>query len=373
MKTIRRTSLFLQCIKFILITSIVFVTHDYVIDQQALSMTAKPNDVAQMDIDTSFGKYDMANTIDLRDHIYLVATNDVSYNKPNGSTGILQKDSFIIYDERTHTSLTHGHIIQSKGLVKIPKGLAQSNFNIQFSLKNINVSWVDVYKTVPLTKGTLADIKNLAVKREIPPFSMQYTSDMNLYQGKYIHATIDNENYYIPLELLDIKIASIRKLNLSTKILGSSGKHIAKEKPTNISLNITDKTNLSGEEIDKALHGTNLSGLGQAFANMEEQYGVNALFAISVAVHESGWGRSHLAQSRNNLFGIAAYDGNEGAAYSFSSKESCIDHWGEMIRDVYFKRGYTTIASVNSIYASDKRWASKVERTMVELKSKIIS
>ena len=48
--------------------------------------------------------------------------------------------------------------------------------------------------------------------------------------------------------------------------------------------------------------------------HMEEKWGVNALFGVAVAAHESSWGNSHLARTRNNLFGIAAYDGNEGAA-----------------------------------------------------------
>ena len=163
----------------------------------------------------------------------------------------------------------------------------------------------------------------------------------------------------------------MRDLNLVSRY--TAGRRVAQEKITHITDDITQPTGLSAEELDKALAGTGLDGLGHAFQAMEERWGVNALFGIAVAAHESAWGTSYLAKSRNNLFGIAAYDGNEGAAYGFETRNACIDHWGEMIKEVYFDRGYTNLYSVNSIYASDKSWSTKVQATMASMRHKILN
>ena len=63
---------------------------------------------------------------------------------------------------------------------------------------------------------------------------------------------------------------------------------------------------------------------GQLFVSNGETYGMNALLVYAIAILESGNGTSDFSRNRNNLFGIAAYDTNPNAAYSFPSVEQCI-------------------------------------------------
>lgn len=79
-------------------------------------------------------------------------------------------------------------------------------------------------------------------------------------------------------------------------------------------------TNLSSGAFDYLLEGTDMEGLGEAFVEMEQEYGVNALFALAVAKTESGLGNSKMAVRQNNFFGMIGcsydtqYDGVIGFA-----------------------------------------------------------
>ena len=52
--------------------------------------------------------------------------------------------------------------------------------------------------------------------------------------------------------------------------------------PKNITMNVFEKTNIPASELEKMLT-KGLSGYGQAFHDLEQEYGINAVFAISVA------------------------------------------------------------------------------------------
>lgn len=47
---------------------------------------------------------------------------------------------------------------------------------------------------------------------------------------------------------------------------------------------------------------------GYSFIEAQNTYGVNALMMLSLAINESGYGKSQIAIEKNNLFGHAAYD-----------------------------------------------------------------
>lgn len=46
----------------------------------------------------------------------------------------------------------------------------------------------------------------------------------------------------------------------------------------------------------------------KAFYDAEQKYGINGIFLTSIAIHESGWGKSSIALNKRNLFGFGAYD-----------------------------------------------------------------
>ncbi|HEY4868012.1 MAG TPA: glucosaminidase domain-containing protein [Candidatus Dormibacteraeota bacterium] len=111
--------------------------------------------------------------------------------------------------------------------------------------------------------------------------------------------------------------------------------------------------------------GTAFAGLGPAFVNAGRRHGVNPLYLVAHAIEESAFGTSEIAQGKNNLFGIAAYDSNPNAAMSFPSFQACIDYEAQFVRRDYldpqgaFYRG-PNLNGMNVNYASDRRWASNI-------------
>jgi peptidoglycan hydrolase CwlO-like protein len=117
--------------------------------------------------------------------------------------------------------------------------------------------------------------------------------------------------------------------------------------------------------LDAYFNGTALAGLGATFADSGRRYGVNPLYLVAHAIEESAFGASEMAQTKNNLFGIAAYDSNPGAAMSFPSFAACIDYEARFVRRDYldpngaFYHG-PTLRGMNVNYATDRRWASNI-------------
>lgn len=126
------------------------------------------------------------------------------------------------------------------------------------------------------------------------------------------------------------------------------------EPPINITMNVFQKTNLQPEELNKVLT-KGLSGYGQAFYDMEQKYGINSVFAISVAELESGYGTSYAFRKRNNAFGI-------GSGKRFSSVEAGIDYFGQLMnKSLYYGK---SIDRIGSIYCVGDNWAYKVKSLM---------
>lgn len=121
--------------------------------------------------------------------------------------------------------------------------------------------------------------------------------------------------------------------------------------PVNFSRNPFEKTNLSAEQLEKCLD-YGLKGYGQAFFEMEQKYGVNAIFAISVAELESGSGTSYSFKYRNNAFGI-------GPKKSFSSVQEGINFFGQLMNKPLYKG--KAIDQIGSIYCVGGNWANKVK------------
>lgn len=145
-------------------------------------------------------------------------------------------------------------------------------------------------------------------------------------------------------------------------------------------MDLRSPSSVTAYEIDEiALKGTALEGLGKDFVKAELEYGVNAMFLVSLAIHESGWGRSAIAKNKNNLFGFAAYDGSPYAsATTFPTKGASVMAAAKLLSRSYLRSdapyyggGYTG-AHVNKKYASDPNWSSKIGATMKKLDKKIL-
>ena len=126
----------------------------------------------------------------------------------------------------------------------------------------------------------------------------------------------------------------------------------------------------------------------QVFYNIEKKYNINGIFLAAMAIHESSWGTSQIAQDKNNLFGYGSYDNTPyESSYEFDSYAECIETvakslvkyylnpYGTKIYDGETALGWyfngPTLLGVNTRYASDEEWHKKVYNYMEFLYNKI--
>ena len=158
-------------------------------------------------------------------------------------------------------------------------------------------------------------------------------------------------------------------------------------------MNLNTPSGLSLEQFKKVL--TDSKDTNKIFYNnaeyfyyIEKQYNINGIFVAAVGIHESNWGKSKIANNKNNLFGYGAYDSNPyNGAYTFSNYSECIDliarvfvkyylnpagtkiYGGEIASGKYYSG--STLSAVNKRYATDKNWANGVYTHMKYLYNKL--
>jgi len=146
-------------------------------------------------------------------------------------------------------------------------------------------------------------------------------------------------------------------------------------------LNLRTKTNYIGTELDSYLPfydsatSTDYSisimkDQGSAFVSSQNTYGVNALLVYAMAVHESNYGISTIARTKNNLFGYGANDSNPSDAFYYESVAQSVDiHMGRQLRyyldynnnNLFYGSNYGNKgAGINTMYASDPYWSVKI-------------
>lgn len=122
-----------------------------------------------------------------------------------------------------------------------------------------------------------------------------------------------------------------------------------------------------------------LVGSGKFFKEMEKKHKINALYLLSHAIHESGWGTSKIAQDKRNLFGYGAVDGDAyNKAYSYATFRESIEYAAQQINKGYLSPtgafyngpvlGNKGIG-MNVRYASDAFWGEKIAGHMYRIDS----
>ena len=119
----------------------------------------------------------------------------------------------------------------------------------------------------------------------------------------------------------------------------------------------------------------------QSFYNAEKKYNINGIFLASIAIHESGWGTSQIAKDKNNLFGYGSYDSTPyESSYEFTDYAEGIETVAKSLVKYYLNPSGTkifdgetadgwyyngpTLSGVNTRYASDQDWHTKVYKYM---------
>lgn len=132
--------------------------------------------------------------------------------------------------------------------------------------------------------------------------------------------------------------------------------------PAIFTYNVFCRSNLTIDQLNTILSGTGLAGYGESFYTMEQAYGVNALFALSVGAHESA--NFYRPANTNNYFG---FRGNRGWM-AFGSPNDCIMYFGKLMNDkLYYGK---SIEQISSIYC-DRSWSRYIKRHMTEKWSKL--
>ncbi len=137
--------------------------------------------------------------------------------------------------------------------------------------------------------------------------------------------------------------------------------------------NVLSDSGDSASAIDQKLKHTPLRGLGKTFKKAEQKSGVNAYALTAIALHESGFGKSKIAKQKYNLFGFQAYDNSAyQSAKAFDSYEQGIFHVADYLKKNYLSvdgKYYngTTLSAIGKNYATDPKWAQKVEAIMKAL------
>ena len=149
-------------------------------------------------------------------------------------------------------------------------------------------------------------------------------------------------------------------------------------------LDMNSSTNYTGSELDDILESkissssSKLLGTGELFVKYQNEYSVNALLSLGIAVNESAWGTSSICMNKNNLFGLNAVDTSPGqSANYFASVEDCIrEFMSEWMADGYLSssdwRNHgeylgNKAAGINVSYASDPYWGEKAAAIAWEL------
>lgn len=165
-----------------------------------------------------------------------------------------------------------------------------------------------------------------------------------------------------------IKDRLLKSINVNGVSLYQYLKTIEQSKPkaTVNTKDVTKKSNLTVEQFDAVINkivvdkykktNSKLIGNGKYLKHVEDTYGINGLFVLSIASLESGYGT---VGPKNNLFGLT----KSGGGYaSFESLQSSYDTFGRNLKKGYIDKGLTTIPTIAKKYCppNKNKWTKDV-------------
>jgi len=137
--------------------------------------------------------------------------------------------------------------------------------------------------------------------------------------------------------------------------------------------NLRTPARITAQILDDFCKGTPMYATGAFFVAAQKKHNINARYFCAHAIHESNWGKSAIAQAKNNLFGFQAYDSSPlASARTFDSFEHCIDFVADYISRHYLTPGGrwyngATLRGMNVHYATDPLWGQKIANLMMKI------
>ncbi|MGN7479366.1 S-layer homology domain-containing protein [Solibacillus silvestris] len=123
-----------------------------------------------------------------------------------------------------------------------------------------------------------------------------------------------------------------------------------------------------------------LIGMGALLKQVEAQYNVNALFILAAAMHESDYGVSKNALTKNNIFGIKVFDADPTLGEIYPSRDDSVMAFITRYVNLNYvpqAGAYAKGAApgnktsgMNVHYASDPFWGSKIAGHMFRMDNK---
>ena len=140
------------------------------------------------------------------------------------------------------------------------------------------------------------------------------------------------------------------KTDTDDETLGTSAKKYEKS-GSGANKKLTEKYNGTAEQLNKQLNKKDgvLKNKGQVFLKAQEKYGINAAVLASIAIHETGYGTSNLAKTKNNIGGIRKGKGFK----AFASVDDCIMELARLLKQNYVDKGLVTVAQVQKKYCPE--------------------
>lgn len=101
-----------------------------------------------------------------------------------------------------------------------------------------------------------------------------------------------------------------------------------------------------------------------------EANSISPHFFCALIALESGYGKSKLARSKNNLGGIK---GSKNAYRSFESVDECLVYMGKLLREKYHEKGLIDINKIQKRYApswdasGNRYWVKNIQSLMKKI------
>lgn len=142
---------------------------------------------------------------------------------------------------------------------------------------------------------------------------------------------------------------------------------------------LRDRENTGIARYKGATSLSKLIGLGTYLKTIEETHRVNAMFILATAIHESDYGMSGHAQTKNNIFGIQVFDSTPELGAIYMGPENSIDAFITRYINLNYANPLGAHANgaapgnkavgFNVKYASDPNWGAKVAGHMWRIDS----
>lgn len=129
----------------------------------------------------------------------------------------------------------------------------------------------------------------------------------------------------------------------------------------NTKLNIS-KTRYEGRAdiFNKYFKGGVLEGKGEKLIELQDKYGINALFLAAITLVESGGGKSKAAKTKNNVAGIRTRQNGKYVLKKFKTVDECLEYLAKNISQNYINKNLETIENINKKYAQSNIWSDSI-------------